>query len=68
MSRSATIDLQARFGETFSAGFTGATGLSYADQRITSWGTARVPEPETYALFAAGFGILAAVARRRRIA
>ncbi len=68
-SRSATIDLQARFGESFYAGFTGGTGLSYADQRITSWGTAPVPvpEPETYTLFAAGLGLLAAVARRRRI-
>jgi hypothetical protein len=67
-TQSVTIDLEARFGETFYAGFTGATGLSYADQRITSWNTAPVPEPEAYALFAAGLGMLAAMARRRRTA
>jgi hypothetical protein len=42
--------------------------LSYADQRITSWSTVPIPEPETYALFAAGLGMLAAMARRRRTA
>lgn len=69
VTQSVVIDLEARFGETFYAGFTGGTGLSYSDQRITSWSTtAPVPEPETYALFAAGLGFLAAVARRRRIA
>lgn len=67
-TQSVVIDLEARFGATFYAGFTGATGLSYADQRITSWSTAPIPEPETYALFAAGLGMLAAIARRRRIA
>jgi hypothetical protein len=66
VTQSVVIDLEERFGETFYAGFTGATGLSYSDQRITSWSTtAPVPEPETYALFAAGLGMLAAMARRR---
>lgn len=60
------IDLEARFGAQMYAGFTGGTGLSYADQRITSWtGTAPIPEPETYALFLAGLGLLGMVRRRR---
>ncbi len=64
-SDSLTIDLSARFGGSFYAGFVSGTGLSYADHRITSWSLAPVPEPETYALFAAGLGLLAATSRRR---
>lgn len=64
-SETLAVDLQARFGEFFYAGFTSGTGLSYADHRITSWSLAPIPEPETYALFAAGLGLLAAAMRRR---
>ena len=64
-SETLTVDLSARFGESFYAGFTSGTGLSYADHRITSWSLAPIPEPETYALFAAGLGLLAAAMRRR---
>ncbi|MFO1320539.1 MAG: L-type lectin-domain containing protein [Burkholderiales bacterium] len=66
-NESVSVDLAARFGAQMYAGFTAGTGLSYADQRITSWGAAApVPEPETYALLVAGLGLLGLARHRRR--
>ncbi|MET0265730.1 MAG: FxDxF family PEP-CTERM protein [Duganella sp.] len=65
---SATVDLAARFGSQMYLGFTGATGVSYADQRITSLAVTAVPEPETYAMLLAGLGMMGFVARRRSAA
>ena len=62
---SATVDLAARFGSRMYLGFTGGTGVSYADQRITSLAVSAVPEPETYAMLLAGLGMMGFVARRR---
>lgn len=80
ISDSKSVDLYFRFGDTVTMGFTGATGSSWADERITSYqvqtATAQpadetpavqaVPEPETYALMLAGLGALGVVARRRK--
>ena len=60
----ATIDLAARFGQTMYAGFTGSTGLSQADQRITGFAVAAVPEPESYALLLVGLGVICWATRR----
>lgn len=69
ISDAQSIDLSAKFGDTMIMGFTGATGGSYADERITSSSVnsvAAVPEPETYAMLLAGLGALGFVARRRK--
>ena len=42
------------------------TALDYAILRDIGWQAAPVPEPAEYAMFLAGLGVLAAVARRRR--
>jgi len=61
------IDLSAKFGSTMYLGFTGATGGTDADQRITSFElTSAVPEAETYAMLLAGLGMIGVVARRRK--
>lgn len=59
------IDLASRFGSTVTIGFTGGTGLSYADQRVTNFTIIAVPEPETYALLLAGLGLVGWQLRRR---
>ncbi len=67
ISDSVTINLNTQFGPNMYVGFTGATGASYADQRITSFEmTTAVPEPETYAMMLAGLGLLGFAARRRK--
>jgi hypothetical protein len=61
-----TIDLSAKFGSTMFVGFTGGTGGTDADQRITSFSVSAVPEPETYAMMLAGLGLVGFAARRRK--
>lgn len=65
LSDATQIDLSARFGSTMYLGFTGATGGSYADQRITNFTVAAVPEPETYAMLLAGLGLVGFASRRK---
>jgi hypothetical protein len=66
ISDSKTVDLYAKFGSTMYVGFTGGTGGTDADQRITSFSlTSAVPEPETYAMLLAGLGIGLAARRRK---
>lgn len=60
-----SIDLASRFGPTVYLGFTGGTGLSYADQRVQNWTITAIPEPETYALLLAGLGLVGWQRRRR---
>jgi MYXO-CTERM domain-containing protein len=64
VSDSQAIDLST-FGNTLYAGFTGATGGAWADQRITSWTVTPVPEPHAIVLALAGLGMIGAMARRR---
>ena len=67
ISDSKNIDLAAQFGGgIFYAGFTGGTGLSVADQRITDFSISVVPEPNTAALMLEGLGLLSVVARRKK--
>ena len=70
VSDSDIVDLGAKFGSTMYLGFTGATGGTDADQRITSFAvstvTAAVPEAETYAMMLAGLGMVGFIARRRK--
>jgi hypothetical protein len=62
---SVNIDLSATFGPSMYAGFTGSTGSSWSDQRITDFTISPVPEPESYAMLMAGLGLLGFVARRK---
>lgn len=61
------VDLGAKFGSTMYVGFTGGTGGTDADQRITAFSlTSAVPEPATYAMLLAGLGLVGFAARRRK--
>ena len=60
------INLATKFGSTMNMGFTGASGGSYSDERITSFSVSAVPEPETYAMLLAGLGLMGFMSRRRK--
>lgn len=61
-----SVDLAAHFGSSMYIGFTGGTGGTDADQRITAFSlTSAVPEPETYAMLLAGLGLVGFAARRK---
>lgn len=66
ISDSASINLATTFGSTFYAGFTGGTGGSYADERITSFSISPVPEPGTWALMAGALGMIGFSTRRAK--
>lgn len=66
VSDTKTVNLSDKFGSTMYVGFTGGTGGTDADQRITSFSVSAVPEPETYAMMLAGLGLVGFAARRRK--
>lgn len=66
VSDSIGIDLAVKYFEApLYIGFTAGTGLSHADQRITSFVLNPVPEPSEWALLLAGLGIVTAVTRAK---
>lgn len=66
VSESVSIDLSSVYGAPLYIGFTGGTGLSHADQRITAFAvTAAIPEPGEWALMLAGLGVIGAITRLR---
>jgi hypothetical protein len=79
LTQSVYIDLAARFGHYFYAGFTGGTGIVQADQRIHSFRFTVEPtpepkpeptpvsEPSLLALLAMGLGLLGLVSHRRKL-
>ncbi|MTV37153.1 PEP-CTERM sorting domain-containing protein [Duganella radicis] len=61
------VNLSEKFGGTMYVGFTGGTGGTDADQRITAFSlTSAVPEPESYAMLLAGLGLVGCASRRRK--
>lgn len=68
ISDTAHVNLAAKFGSTMDVGFTGGSGASGADERITSFNIAAVPEPSEYALMAAGLGLMGFMVRRKKSA
>lgn len=63
---STEIDLAEKFGSHYFLGFTGATGASTADQRITAFSVSTVPEPGVAAMMLLGLGFLLTIAPWRR--
>ena len=66
VSDAASVDLHAKYGGAMYVGFTGGTGGSYADQRITGFSVLAVPEPATYAMLLGGLGLVGFASRRKR--
>lgn len=66
VSDAASVDLHAKYGGAMYVGFTGGTGGSYADQRITGFNVLAVPEPATYAMLLGGLGLVGFASRRKR--
>ena len=66
ISDTAHVNLASKFGSTMNVGFTGGSGLSGADERITSFNISAVPEPSEYALMASGLGLFGFIASRRK--
>ena len=62
------INLSDRFGSSLPLyiGFTGGTGASLADQRITSFTLSPVPEPEEWAMMLLGFGMVGYQIKRKQ--
>ena len=65
VSDNANIDLISQFGPSMYIGFTGGTGLSEADQRITSFNVAPVPIPAAIWLFGSALTGLVTLGRRK---
>ncbi|NVM76391.1 hypothetical protein FHW83_002186 [Duganella sp. SG902] len=66
VSDAKVVNLSDKFGGTMYVGFTGGTGGTDADQRITSFSLiSAVPEPETYAMLLAGLGLVGFASRRK---
>ncbi|MEV4780150.1 lectin-like domain-containing protein [Burkholderia sp. LMU1-1-1.1] len=66
VSDAASVDLNVKYGGAMYIGFTGGTGGSYADQRITGFSVSAVPEPATYAMLMGGLGLVGWASRRKR--
>jgi hypothetical protein len=68
VSDATSINLSDRFGPSLPLyiGFTGGTGLSLADQRITSFTLSPVPEPEEWAMMLLGAGMVGYQIKRKQ--